>query len=546
MTSAETVFWLIPEMILVVAAGLVFVGGAFYRNHALWASVALLFLLAASAVAGWTDWNTDFSSLESNYSGPITVDWFAHAMRWLSLGVGALFLLTQFRGRDKPLAAEAIGSLLLIVCGLSMVAAAADLVLLFVSLELISIPTYILLFLGRKDQPSAEATAKYFFLSILSSAILLYGFSFLYGLAGTTSLPEIQAALSTRSGAITLEPLALVLIVAGLGFKIAAAPFHFYAPDVYQGTTNLNAGLLSVAPKIAGILAFIRLVGVGMGEMGSLGWGLCLVIALLTMTIGNVSALWQSNFRRMMGFSSIAHAGYMMIGLSTALAYSNADNGYGGFAAMIIYLTTYAVASYGVFAAVTYLGSDQAPINDVEDLSGLGKTFPVMAVLIAIFMFSLAGLPPLAGFIGKLSIFGSAIQTARGLGLDEPAAAAGGATIADWFPLPSYVSFILLAVVGAMNAAIGAAYYLRVISVMYFGECSERPSGNGGWGPAVTAALCGGLTLLIGVAPQTVWTPATEAERSLEPVAAAPVEPVSGPNDAQDSGEQVSLGAADR
>ena len=236
--------------------------------------------------------------------------------RWFALAVGAVMVLMAWRPLATGGTPEYLGSLLLVVSGLMLVASAANLVLLFVGLELISIPTYILLSLGRRDSAGQEAAAKYFFLSVLASAILLYGLSFLYGTTGTMQLSFLHTPRSVSAGFEDLSKVAMVLVIAGLCFRITVVPFHFYAPDVYQGTIQANAALLSVLPKAAGLLALVRLVVVGMPEMGPFAWKIFLALSILTMTVGNVLALWQENVRRLFAYSSIANAGYMLIGLA--------------------------------------------------------------------------------------------------------------------------------------------------------------------------------------------------------------------------------------
>jgi len=379
-------------------------------------------------------------------------------------------------------------------------------------LELISIPTYALLFIGKPGRASAEATAKYFYLSILSSALLLYGFSFLYGLAGTTVLygngtvPGIRDVLlqPQEGGLMALAPLAMILIVAGLGFKMAAVPFHFYAPDVYEGTTNVNAGLLAVLPKIAGAMALIRILVITLPMLAPFTWQLVLVIAVLTMTIGNVCALWQTNIRRMMAYSSIAHAGYMLIGLAAALGtaslpVSDLQSGAGGVSALTLYLIVYTFGSLGVFAVLAHLSTNDREVSTLDELSGLSKSRPVAAALIALFMFSLAGIPPLAGFWGKLSLFSSAISVST---------YAGGATQGQgaWF--------IALAVVGALNAAIAAAYYLRVVAALYFKPSTAPLAGEGSIGGLGAAVICAVAVVVVGVLPDRVTIGTRLAEQS--------------------------------
>ena len=496
--SLETVRLLSPEIVLIAAAVVIYVAGAFLETQRGWSCVAgTAVLLAAAALAFCVG-----SEPAAVTGGPLTADALAYYGRWLGLLFGGLLVLSTARPFSDG-TPEYVGSLLLAVAGLMIVAGASELVLLFLGLELIAIPTYILLYLGRRDGASQEdgaaqeATAKYFFLGILASALLLYGFCFLYGTSGSTQLDQIRDALTDSDGSATvligLAPLALVLIFAGLGFKIAAVPFHFYAPDVYHGTTHGNAALLSVIPKAAGMVAMVRILVMAMPtlpELAPYGWRIALVLAVLTMTLGNVVALWQDNLRRLLAYSSIAHAGYMLIGLTVALAPAEVTGGWDGVGALLFYLCVYAVATIGTFAALDYLGQRDKQLDGVDELAGLGKTRPITAAAIGVFMFSLAGIPPLAGFWGKLNLFGSALS------VTDP-------ELRIWF--------ILLAVIGAINAAIAAAYYLRIVSVMYFRTPLATPKSEGGVGPRCAVAVCVVLTLLIGVWPGPLWSESHKA-----------------------------------
>jgi NADH-quinone oxidoreductase subunit N len=503
----KTISLLAPEVLLVVAASAIFVAGAFTRNRAWWAIASIVSYLGAAVVLASQAWPSLAVSIAS---GPAIVDPMSLGLRWLALVVGLVFTLTAARLADEDLASEYFGCLMLAAAGIMLTASANELVLLFLGLELISSPTYVLLFLGRRDRASGEATMKYFFLSILSSALLLYGFSFLYGLgqttliAGTAQSPGIREVLAgslAGNPLAPLAPLALVLVMAGLGFKLAIAPLQFYAPDVYQGTTSVNAGLLAVAPKIAGIAGLIRLVVVAMPGAAEFAWQLALILAILTMTIGNVCALWQRNIRRLMAYSSIAHGGYLLIGLATAAAANAATQGAyrGGVTAMLFYVLVYAVATMGTFAALAYLGSSRRDVNDVDELGGLARSQPLVAGTLAVFMFSLAGLPPLAGFWGKLTLFSSAIELAT--------SAPSG--LALWFTI--------LAVAGALNAAIAAAYYLRVVAVMYFQPAAQPVAAAGGASARLAAVLCAVLVLGIGAWPGRLLNVAVQSESVLRP-----------------------------
>jgi len=503
----KTIQLLAPEAILVLAASAIFLAGAFTRNRAWWALCAIISYFAASAVLS----GQHFSAAHLGVlSGPIVIDPMSLGFRWLGLLVGFIFTLTAARLADEDLASEYFGCLMLVAAGIMITASANELVLLFLGLELISIPTYVLLFLGRRDRASGEATMKYFFLSILSSALLLYGFSLLYGLGkttlitGTAAIPGIRdsiAALSPTAPLAPLASLALVLVIAGLGFKLTIAPLQFYAPDVYQGTTSANAGLLAVAPKIAAIVGLLRLVIVAMPPVAEFAWQLALVLAILTMTIGNVCALWQRNVRRLMAYSSIAHGGYLLIGLATAAAATAATQGAyrGGITAMLFYVFVYALATMGTFAALAYLSSSRRDLNDVDELAGLGRSQPLVAGALAIFMFSLAGLPPLAGFWGKFNLFASAVEFAT----------SAPSRLALWFAI--------LAIAGALNAAIAAAYYLRIVAVMYFQNEKQPHLPAGGATARFAAVLCAALVIAVGAWPGGTLDIAIQSESTLRP-----------------------------
>lgn len=506
----KTITLLAPEVQLIAAASAVFVLGAFVRHRTWWAGCAVVTYLAAAIVLanqGWP-WAAD-----SALTGPVVSDPMSLGLRWLAILVGLAFTLVAARLADTDLASEFFGCLMLVAVGVMLTAAANDLVLLFLGLELISIPTYVLLFLGRRDRASGEATMKYFYLSILSSALLLYGFSFVYGLGQTTLIVGTPAAPGIREASAQLgsspagplaplAPLALVLVVAGLGFKLAIAPLQFYAPDVYQGTTNANAGLLAVAPKIAGVAGLVRLLVVALPAAADFAWQLALVLAVVTMTIGNVCALWQNNIRRLLAYSSIAHGGYLMIGLAAAaatVAGAAAEPGYqGGLAAMLFYVVVYALATMGAFAALAYLGSARQEVNDVNELAGLAGSQPAIAGSLAVFMLSLAGLPPLAGFWGKLNLFTSAIQLAT---------SDAERNLPLWFSV--------LAVVAALNAAIAAAYYLRIVAVMYFQPQTQSPAASGGPAARLATVLLAALVIFVGVLPGRLVSVAARAEKLL-------------------------------
>jgi NADH-quinone oxidoreductase subunit N len=484
----------------------------------------------------------------------VRIDAFSSFIRWLVLAAGGILALVQagdlFRSgatrggatHDDGTCEEA-GTFLVLLAGLSLAAVADDLVLLFVGLELVSIPTYILLALKRTDAHGQEASLKYFFLSLVASALFLYAAVCLYGIGGSTSLAiignRLRAAADPQAGMATvLLPVAIGMALAGATFRLAAVPMHFYAPDVYEGTSPGNAAVLSTLPKIAGLVVLVRLLGLAIAPAGAaapgaaalahlaLLWPLVALVAAVTMTVGNVMALMQRNLRRLLACSSIAHAGYLLIGIATAAAAAGtraagaADTGdswtvgLGGLGASLFYLATYALATAGVFAALTYLGHrwpewtpatgprpPREEIATVDDLDGLSSTNPVAAFAITLFLLSLAGIPPLPGFWGKLTLAFSALEV-------------------DWAAPVTFGSrrawFVALAVILVLNAAIAAAYYLRLIAAMYFRPTRRGVQADGGLAAGIAMLVCTALVLMVTLQPRGLFVSSSVAGDAIE------------------------------
>ena len=555
MSSLQSFFLLAPEITLVAAALVAFLGGAFAGLRSGWA-VAFLGIVAALFVAGGQPAEGAWVA-----SGGIRIDAFSTYIRWIVLSLGALLSLVQAGDLFRSAATrggfggatgddgtcEEAGTFLILLAGLSLAGVADDLVLLFVGLELVSIPTYLLLSLKRTDAHGQEASLKYFFLSLVASSLFLYAAVCLYGIGGSTSLSIIGARLrSTAEAAVgmstVLLPVAIGMTLAGAAFRMAAVPMHFYAPDVYEGTSPSNAALLSTLPKVAGIVVLVRVlslailpaaadaadVGAAAGAHLSLFWPLAATLAAVTMTVGNVMALLQRNLRRLLACSSIAHAGYLLVGVAAAAAAAAAKTGatgkaaadtswtmgLGGLSATLFYLATYALATIGLFAAITYLGHrwpewtagggprpPREEITTVDDLDGLSSTNPVAAFAIALFLLSLAGIPPLPGFWGKLSLATSALE------VDWNAAIVSGSRRA-WF--------VGLAVVLVLNAAIAAAYYLRIIAAMYFRTTRRGVQADGGLAAGVAMLLCTALVLMVTLQPRGLFVSSSRAGDVIE------------------------------
>ena len=341
----------------------------------------------------------------------------------LVLLLAALVLLAlAHREPADERAGEFFGALLMVNAGAMLVAAANELVFLFVGLELVSMPTYLLLYLSRRNRATQEAATKYFFLSIFSSGLLLYGLAFLYGTMGISNLKAMGFLFDKLANVPQLELglIAVVFVMAGLCFRVAAVPLHFYAPDVYQGSPMAIAAMLAWVPKAVGFLAIVRALtavlaakDVGdplMQQAVILSW----VIAAATMIWGNFVALLQENLKRLLAYSSIAHAGYMMVGVTAAFSGESHGGGvYYGSESVFFYLVAYALMTLGVFGVFSAVRIKGRVVETVDDLSGLGWTHPWPALALSICLLSLSGIPPLVGFWAKFEIFSSLLAAAQ-------------------------------------------------------------------------------------------------------------------------------------
>jgi NADH-quinone oxidoreductase subunit N len=463
-----------PELIIILLASIMYLAGTFVSRPSrvwFWSSLAIV------ALAGLT---LPLVRSDLPASSVIAGDSLAAIGKILAVITGIAFVLLSEGMAADEAAPEYFASLLLVVAGSMLAVGSNELILLFLGLELISIPTYVLLYLSKHDAAAQEAAAKYFFLSVFSSALFLYGVSLVYGAAGTTNLASI-----THFAGHLEEPIppvllvALALIMAGLSFKIAAVPFHFYAPDVYQGTTNTLAAVLAWVPKAAGVFAILRLITFALPTMSDSTAWIAWVLAVVTMTTGNVLGLLQNNLRRLFAYSSIAHAGYMLIAIGVGAGGGSRYLGVTGSSSLVFYVVAYGAMTIGAFSVIVYLSHSNRMVETVDDLAGLGKTNPGLALAMAVFLFSLTGIPLTAGFWGKLAIFSSAL--------------ASGDTRYVW-----------VAVIGVINAAISSYYYLRIIGVMYMQESYMPAVKVRGYAALVVVYACLFATLAIGFVPGPV------------------------------------------
>lgn len=491
---------LLPEALLVLAALAMITSAAFVRlPRRIWSLLAAGALVASIGVLLALR-HTDTMGIA--YAAVVLNDALSFYARLGFLLTGLILVALAHDQVEPQRAAEFFGSLLLLHAGAMLVAASNELVLLFVGLELVSIPTYLLLYLPRRTPASQEAVTKYFYLSVFSSALLLFGLAYLYGLTGVSNLKAVSYLLSAfEPGAVGQPPLAfgliaVVFLMAGLGFRVAAVPFHFYAPDVYQGAPTIMAALLAWVPKGVGFVAMLRLLTTVIGGTGALpdkAIQLTWVLAVATMVLGNTLALVQDDLKRLLAYSSIAHAGYLLIGVAVAFLDPAASSSpYLGGQSVIFYLAMYALMTLGAFGVLLVVNTPERPVEVVDDLAGLGRTNPLPALAMALCLFSLAGIPPMAGFWGKFSIFAAALSVE------------GSAETVRWFRL--------LAVIGVVNAAIGAYYYLRIVVMMYLREPQGKfVMARAGWPTVLAVGTCAGLSFLLGLFAEPINRASREA-----------------------------------
>jgi NADH-quinone oxidoreductase subunit N len=362
--------------------------------------------------------------------------------------------------------------ILLATLGMMLMAAGNELIIVFLGLELMSLSLYVLASYFRDNPASSEAGMKYLLLGAFASAFFLYGIALIYGGAGTTSIPAIAEAI-TAANKSPLLLAGMFLLIVGFGFKVAIVPFHQWAPDVYEGAPTTIAAFISAGPKAAGFAAFLRIFMEALPNLQVEWSGVVIVLAMLTMTVGNVIAIAQTNIKRMLAYSSIAHAGYVLIGLAAA----NND----GISSAMLYLLVYCVMNIGAFGAVILAKTEDGESLMISDYAGLGLRKPLLAMFMTIMLLSLAGFPPTAGFVGKFYIFKSAVQAGH----------------------------IWLVIVGAINTAISAFYYLRVVVTMYMREPEEELSFASYPGTLVVGLVLAAIgVLLIGILPSLMLNPA--------------------------------------
>src|SRR5712672_2859735 len=488
-------WWLIaPEVIVCTAAVVVMLVDAFARPSQRWitGAISIVGLLAAAVSSGWL-WSS-YSGVTEAFKGMIVLDPLRLGFTLVFLLVSCLTVLVSMVWvESEQLPAGEFHSLLLFAtAGMMFMASGGDLVIIFLGLEILSIATYVMAGFRRTDVRSNEASLKYFILGSFSSAFLLYGIALTYGAtgingtAGTTNIARIASSVNAAQYPALLFAGAAMMLV-GFGFKIATAPFHVWTPDVYEGAPTPVTAFMAAGPKAAGFASFMRVFVFGFpiatavastaGYAHKSWLGALAIMAVLTMSVGNVAAIVQNNVKRMLAYSSIAHAGYALVGFVAAGAATDPDQRNAALTSVTFYLLTYAVMNMGAFAIITLIGRSNDRHNEVDDYNGIGFLSPVLAFSLSLFLLSLLGMPLTAGFMGKVMVFTTAVRQ----------------------------GYVWLVVIGVLNTAVSAYYYLRLIVVMFF---RER---NAPWTPplipaSITIALI--LTIAgvfyLGLFPQRV------------------------------------------
>ena len=466
-----------PELLLACGAVALLMIGVFQRQDGFrlvsWLAVAVLaatiILVARGPAAGLA-----FGNL-------FVVDRFAQFMKIVVLGATALSILLSLDYAQREQMGRFEFPVLMLFATLGMLAmiSANDLISLYLGLELQSLSLYVVAAFQRDSVRSTEAGLKYFVLGALSSGMLLYGASMIYGFAGTTSFVGLAAALTDSAAAPIGLIIGLVFVLAGLAFKVSAVPFHMWTPDVYEGSPTPVTAFFSAAPKIAAVALLTRVVVGPFGHIMADWQQVIVFISIASMVLGTVAGIAQRSIKRLMAYSSIGHIGYGLVGLAAGTPE--------GVRGLLIYMSIYVVMTLGSFGCILSMRRKGLMVEQISDLAGVSRSNPMLAAAFALFMFSMAGIPPLAGFFGKLYVF-------------LPAISAGLYT---------------LAVIGVVASVVGAYYYLRIIKVMYFDELKEGFEPSAGWEVPWIMGVAALATLLFFVLPGPLFSAAQAAATSL-------------------------------
>ncbi|BBK32060.1 NADH dehydrogenase subunit N [Stella humosa] len=472
----------LPEIVLAVGSMALLMLGVFNGDRSArlvaWLSVLLLLLAGVLVAAGG-------GAERVTFFGAFVSDAFSSFAKMLILlgSITAILLGADQNERDGQARFEYPILIVLSTLGMLMMVSAADLISLYLGLELQSLALYVLAAFRRETVRSTEAGLKYFVLGALSSGMLLYGSSLLYGFAGTTSFEALATTLRAGEPAIGVI-FGIVFLAAGLAFKVSAVPFHMWTPDVYEGAPTPVTAFFAVAPKIAAVALLLRVMLEPLGGLVDQWRQIIIFISVGSMVLGAFAAINQTNIKRLMAYSSIGHVGYALVGLAAGTA--------AGVRGVLIYMAIYLFMTAGTFAVILCMRQKDRMVEGIQDLAGLSRTRPLLALALAIFMFSMAGIPPLAGFFGKLYVFMAAIDAAR-----------------------TFPALYALAIIGVLASVVGAYYYLRIVKIMYFDEPAEGFDRNVSGEVHAIIGVAAVFTLLFFIYPAPLLSAAATAAAAL-------------------------------
>jgi NADH-quinone oxidoreductase subunit N len=469
----------LPEIVLVIGAMVLLMVGAF-RGERATSGIdigAILLLVFTGLIVVWLPGDKLVT-----FGGSFVVDGFARFLKLLALTGSAVAILmsANYLAAERQQRFEYSILIVLATAGMLMLISAADLIALYLGLELMSLALYVVAAINRDSVRSTEAGLKYFVLGALSSGMLLYGASLIYGFTGTVSFAGIAKALSQgASGSANLGLIfGLVFLFAGFCFKVSAVPFHMWTPDVYEGAPTPVTAFFAAAPKVAGIAVFVRTTIVAFPDILTQWQQIVVFVAIASMALGAFAAIGQRNIKRLMAYSSIGHMGFALVGLA-----AGTQEGVQG---VLVYMAIYVAMTLGTFACILSMRRDGQMVEDIGDLAGLARTKPAMAFFLAMLLFSLAGIPPLAGFFAKFYVFLAAIKA----------------------------GLFTLAVIGVVTSVVGAYYYLAIVKIMYFDEPAKpfepMPQELG-----AVLAVSGLFNLLFFIYPSPLIDAANAAAKSL-------------------------------
>jgi NADH-quinone oxidoreductase subunit N len=486
----------LPEIIVLLGACMLMLVDLYVKSERRVASVrfALGVLAAAAAATLFVQWVDGPAKLYLFY-GLFVSDALSNLLKlvcyasvWAALVYSRQYLLDR-----GLLRGEFITLLLFALLGMMIMISASSFLTIYLGLELMSLCLYALVALNRDSPLSTEAAMKYFVLGALSSGLLLYGMSMVYGATGTLSLTEVARVTAQLAGTASDRPFlvfGLVFVVAGLAFKIGVAPFHMWIPDVYHGAPTAVTLVIGSAPKVAAFAMAVRLLINGLPDLAQDWQEMLAILALVSMAIGNITAIAQSNLKRMLAYSTIAHMGFMLLGLLSGVIGGNRLSMDDAYTAALFYVIVYVIMSVGAFGMLLFLSRAGFDCENLDDLKGLSKTSPWYAFVMLILMFSLAGIPPTAGFYAKLAVLSAAVTA----------------------------GYLWLAVAAVILSLVGAFYYLRIVKLMYFDDPREGAAGASGQPemPMRVLLSANGLVLLLfGIAPSMLMNVCFEVIKAL-------------------------------